>query len=92
MFRNTDIDPDWSTLALLFALMLLAASLRVAGFYTRVIQVILAHAHKPWTLLIGIVAASAVLSAIFANDIICLAFTPVLVVAMQRAGRNPLPF
>src|SRR5215212_2581714 len=42
---------DWTTLALLFALMLLAASLRVAGFYTRLIELILAHAHKPWTLL-----------------------------------------
>lgn len=83
---------DWTTLALLFALMLLSASLRVAGFYTRIIELILAHAHKPWTLLIGIVAASAFLSAIFANDIICLAFTPVLVVALQKAGKNPIPY
>src|ERR1051325_6359983 len=28
---------DWTTLALLFALMVLSASLRVAGFYARVI-------------------------------------------------------
>src|SRR3954467_3295466 len=39
---------DWSTLALLFALMLLAASLRVSGFYTQVIRLILDHSHKPW--------------------------------------------
>ena len=38
---------DWTTLAMLFSLMLLSASLRVSGFYTRVVQVILAHAHKP---------------------------------------------
>ena len=83
---------DWTTLALLFALMLLSASLRVAGFYTKIIQLILDHAHKPWTLLIGIVAAAALLSAIFANDIICLAFTPVLAVALQKAGKNPIPY
>jgi Na+/H+ antiporter NhaD/arsenite permease-like protein len=83
---------DWTTLALLFSLMLLAASLRVSGFYTRVIELILAHAHKPWALLAGIVAASALLSALFANDIICLAFTPVLAVALQRAGKAPVPY
>ncbi len=83
---------DWTTLALLFSLMLLAASLRVSGFYTRIIQLILTHANQPWTLLIGIMAASALLSAIFANDIICLAFTPVLAVALQQAGKKPIPY
>lgn len=83
---------DWTTLALLFALMLLSASLRVSGFYTRVARLILDHAHKPWTLLVGIVGASALLSAIFANDIICLAFTPVLTVALLHARKNPVPY
>lgn len=35
---------------------------------------------------------SAVLSALLANDIICLAFTPVLTVALLSAQMNPLPF
>jgi Na+/H+ antiporter NhaD/arsenite permease-like protein len=92
-FANaTTHNIDWTTLALLFALMLLSASLRLAGFYTRIIQLILDHAHKPWTLLIGIVSSSALLSAIFANDIICLAFTPVLAMALQKAGKNPIPY
>jgi Na+/H+ antiporter NhaD/arsenite permease-like protein len=90
--KATDSIIDWTTLALLFALMLLSASLRVSGFYTRIIQLIVEHAHKPWTLLIGIVGASALLSAIFANDIICLAFTPVLALALQKAGKNPIPY
>jgi Na+/H+ antiporter NhaD/arsenite permease-like protein len=90
--RATDYIIDWTTLALLFALMLLSASLRVSGFYTRIIRLITDHAHKPWTLLIGLVAVSALLSAIFANDIICLAFTPVLVLALQKAGKNPIPY
>jgi Na+/H+ antiporter NhaD/arsenite permease-like protein len=83
---------DWTTLALLFALMLLSASLRLAGFYVRIVRLVLDHAHKPWTLLIGIVAASALLSAIFANDIICLAFTPVLATALLHANKNPMPY
>lgn len=83
---------DWGTLALLFSLMILAGSLRIAGFYTRVIRLILDHAHRPWVLLSGVVAAAAVLSAVFANDIVCLAFTPVLAGAVRRAGKNPLPY
>ena len=35
---------------------------------------------------------SAALSAIFVNDIVCLAFTPVLTVSLLRAGLNPIPF
>jgi Na+/H+ antiporter NhaD/arsenite permease-like protein len=35
---------------------------------------------------------SAVLSALLANDIVCLAFTPVLVVSLLQARRNPLPY
>src|SRR4051812_16067579 len=46
---------DWTTLALLFALMLLSASLRLAGFYTWIIGLVIRFAHKPWTILIGIV-------------------------------------
>jgi Na+/H+ antiporter NhaD/arsenite permease-like protein len=83
---------DWTTLALLFSLMLLAASLRLAGFYTRILQTILAHASRPLVLLTGIVAASALLSALFANDIVCLAFTPVLAAALAQARRNPIPY
>ena len=83
---------DFATLALLFALMVIAAMLRVAGFYTRIIEWIVSRAHKPWTLLVGVIAAAAILSAIFANDIICLAFAPVLCVGLQKAGRRPLPY
>ncbi|MDZ7267241.1 MAG: anion transporter [candidate division KSB1 bacterium] len=83
---------DYSTLLLLFGLMILSAQLRVAGFYRLVARQVLAFAHRPFTLLIGIVLASAVLSGVFANDIVCLAFTPVLCEVAQTARRNPLPY
>jgi Na+/H+ antiporter NhaD/arsenite permease-like protein len=35
---------------------------------------------------------AALLSALLANDIVCLAFTPVLCLALLRKGLNPLPF
>jgi Na+/H+ antiporter NhaD/arsenite permease-like protein len=83
---------DFATLALLFAMMVLSAQLRVGGFYAQVVRAIVSHALRPWTLLIGVVAASAVLAAIFANDIVCLAFAPVLCVGLQAARRKALPY
>ena len=35
---------------------------------------------------------AALLSALLANDIVCLAFTPVLCLALLKKGLNPLPF
>ncbi|HVX85883.1 MAG TPA: anion transporter [Phycisphaerae bacterium] len=83
---------DWRTLALLFALMLVAANLRVAGFYDKVIAQIVAHANRPLVLVSSVALAAALFSAIFANDIVCLAFAPVLCQAILRAGRDPLPY
>ncbi len=83
---------DYSTLLLLFGLMILSAQLRVAGFYRLVAKYVLAFAHRPLTLLIGITVSSALLSSVFANDIVCLAFTPVLCEVAQTSKRNPLPY
>lgn len=83
---------DYSTLLLLFGLMILSAQLRVAGFYRLVAKYVLTYAHRPLTLLIGITVSSALLSSVFANDIVCLAFTPVLCEVAQTSKRNPLPY
>lgn len=83
---------DFSTILLLFGLMILSAQLRVAGFYRLVAAYILRWADKPLTLLSGVITASAILSSLFANDIVCLAFTPVLCEALLPARRNPLPY
>lgn len=47
---------------------------------------------SPERFLLILMLTSAVFSAILANDIVCLAFTPVLTVALLRARLNPLPF
>lgn len=91
-FNGAVAHLEFATLALLFSLMVLSAQLHVAGFYNRIIQAIIAHAHRPWTLLIAVISTAAILSALFANDIVCLVFAPVLCVALKRAGRPPLPY
>ena len=83
---------DVPTLLLLYALMIVSAQLRLGGFYTRVARGIAAHCRRPRRFLLVLMAVSAVLSAVLANDIVCLAFTPVLAGALTGAGMNPLPF
>lgn len=83
---------DFPTLILLISMMAISAQLRLAGFYDWVVRRIVAAAHQPWRLLAGLIAFSALLSALFANDVICLIFTPVLCLALQRARRDPVPY
>ncbi len=83
---------DFGTLALLISLMVISAQLRLAGFYHFVANKIISAAGRPWTLLIAVVGTAALLSALFANDVICLIFAPVIVVAFKRAKRDPIPY
>jgi Na+/H+ antiporter NhaD/arsenite permease-like protein len=84
------VDPH--TLALLFALMVISAQLRLGGFYTETVRWIAAHAATPDTLLRWVVVSAGALSAVLANDIVCLAMTPMLVEVCARRQVNPVPF
>jgi Na+/H+ antiporter NhaD/arsenite permease-like protein len=83
---------DVPTLALLFGLMVISAQLRLGGFYTAVSRALIAATSSPAGLLARIMAAAAALSALLANDIVCLAMTPILVEATLARGLNPLPY
>lgn len=83
---------DFPTILLLYALMLISAQLRMGGFYTRVALGITPLLRSPRLFLLAAMLISASLSAVLANDIVCLAFTPVLVHAARGAGYPPLPF
>lgn len=83
---------DLPTLLLLYALMVVSAQLQLSGFYTWIALRITTLVQQPRLFLGIMMLTSAVLSALLANDIICLAFTPVLTVALLSAQMNPLPF
>lgn len=83
---------DLRTLALLFAMMVINANLRLAGFFGLVGDRVLRLARAPRVLLALVVLASGVLSALFMNDPVCLLFTPLVVDLTQRLKRNPLPY
>jgi Na+/H+ antiporter NhaD/arsenite permease-like protein len=83
---------DAPTLMLLFGLMVVSAQLRLGGFYARTAGAIATLPASPPRLLALLVAAVGALSAVFSNDIVCLAMTPVLIEACARRGLDPVPF
>jgi Na+/H+ antiporter NhaD/arsenite permease-like protein len=80
------------TILLLYSLMVLSAQFTIGGLYTRVALSLTQFMEKPERFLFMIMATSAVFSAFIVNDIVCLAFTPVICVSLLRASLNPVPF
>lgn len=83
---------DLPTLVLLFAFMVVSAQMRLGGFYTPVTQAVTTLPLPRAGLLAALIGVAAVLSAVFSNDIICLAMTPVVARLCLRRGHDPLPF
>ena len=80
------------TLLLLFSFMVISAQMRLGGFYAWVTQRIAALPIAPPALLAAVIAVTAVLSAVFSNDVICLAVAPVLIDGCRRRGLDPVPY
>ncbi|MDA8160904.1 MAG: SLC13 family permease [Desulfobacteraceae bacterium] len=83
---------DFPTILLLYALMIVSAQLRLGGFYTRIAKHLAASLSRPRLFLLLLMLSSAGLSALLANDIICLAFTPVLLYTLLPEGYLATPF
>lgn len=83
---------DLPTILLLYALMVASAQLRLGGFYTWAASRIIFLLRRPRLFLLSSMVISALLSSVLANDIVCFAFTPVLVISVIHANLNPLPF
>lgn len=83
---------DYSTLVLLFGMMIVVASLRFSGFFRWVGVWAMRHAHGSLRLLGAVVVLSGVFSAFFVNDTICLALTPLVLEVTRATGRNPVPY
>ena len=83
---------DYRTLLLLFGMMVLIASLRLARFFATVARAVVTRVNGPAALLVAVVFTSGILSALFVNDTICLVFTPVLIEMARLRGHRPLPY
>lgn len=83
---------DLPTILLLFSFMVVSAQMRLGGFYTAVTRGIAALPLSRNGLLGALLAVAAALSAVFSNDIVCLAMTPVVARICLQRGFAPLPF
>ena len=80
------------TVLLLFSFMVISAQLRLGGFYTWVTRQVADLPLRPEALLAVLILIAAVMSAVFSNDIVCLAAAPVLTDACIRRHLNAVPF
>jgi Na+/H+ antiporter NhaD/arsenite permease-like protein len=83
---------DAHTLVLLFGMMIVAAYLRLSGFFSLVTLWAIRRARTPHGLLAAIVGAAGVLSALFVNDVVCLVLAPLVLAATRRLALPPVPY
>ena len=83
---------DFHAIVLLFSMMIIVAHLRLAGGLAAAGQWAAHAVTRPAALLVLLVFASGVLSALFVNDTICLVFTPLVLDVVGERRLRPLPF
>ena len=83
---------DLPTVLLLFSFMVVSAQMRLGGFYDFVAWRVAALPLQRNALLGALIGVAAALSAVFSNDIVCLAMTPVVVQLCRKRGLQPVPF
>ena len=83
---------DLPSLVLLFAFMVVSAQMRLGGFYSAVTRRVAAAPLPRSGLLALLIAVAGTLSAVFSNDVVCLAMTPVVARLCLQRRLNPLPF
>ena len=82
---------DFSTIVLLFSMMLIVANLHLGGFFDWIAErtVLRLDANQ---LLAAVVFTCGILSAFLVNDIVCLVFTPFIIQVTRRLNLKPIPY
>lgn len=83
---------DYSSVGMLFGLMVVSAAFVVSGFYGWTAQRVALLPVSPPALLAVLVAVGGALSALLTNDVVVVAMTPLLVSLTLARGLNPVPF
>ncbi len=82
---------DFRTIVLLFSMMLIVGTLRLAGFFEWNASAVLRRL-KPKYLLPAIIFTCGILSAFFVNDIVCLVMVPFVLKITEKSQLKPLPY
>ena len=91
-FEHAQEAIDGATIALLFGMMVLSAGLEVSGLFALAGWQVTRRARGPVALLAAVSIASAMLSAIMINDVVCLAFTPLVLAVTETLECEPKPY
>ncbi|MDR3585708.1 MAG: anion transporter [Desulfosporosinus sp.] len=82
---------DYRTIVLLFSMMIIASYLNLSGLFQLIGNYSMSKLHTKKQLLFWVILATGILSAFFINDIVCLLFTPIVILICQRLELNPVP-
>jgi Na+/H+ antiporter NhaD/arsenite permease-like protein len=83
---------NFDTIVLLLGMMIIVQFLQQSGFFDAIAVFILKRAHTGSRLLLTITISSAVLSAFFVNDTICVMLTPFILLLTKRSQVDPKPY
>lgn len=83
---------DYPTILLLSGLMVISAQFRLGGFYSKIAQRFAKKFSSPERFLFILMMLTGGMAALLTNDIVCLAFTPVITTALLKKNINPIPF
>ncbi|ULQ60460.1 hypothetical protein K7I13_03885 [Brucepastera parasyntrophica] len=91
-FNDAAAAIDLGTLILILSMMIITANLKLSGFFELAGMSLFKTVRRPKVFLLYVMSASAVLSAFFLNDTICIMLTPLVTSLCLRAKRNPVPY
>jgi len=83
---------NFDTITLLLGMMIVAANLRVSGFFRLVNHWVARHVRHPLALLAAVLLVCGAFSAVLVNDTVCLVMTPLVLDVVLRLKRNPMPY
>ena len=90
-FEEASQAVDHKTIVILFSLMVVVANLKLAGFFELLGDMVARGVKNQRQLLAATIAVSGIVSAVAINDIVCLLFTPVVLLLCRKFQCNPLP-
>ena len=82
---------DFSTIVLLFSMMLIVGNLHLVGFFEWNAEFVLRQLDPRW-LLPAVIFTCGILSAFFVNDIVCLVMVPFVLTITRRMRLAPTPY
>ena len=90
-FEEAGQAVEFRTIIILFSMMVVVANLKLAGFFDLLGNLIADRVNSRRQLLAATISVSGIASAVAINDIVCLLFTPVVLLICERTRCNPAP-